>query len=126
LQPFLVFLLAELGLFYLAVMGDVYLTDALVRWYGSQVEVNPRVKKMYDTGKFLRSWVAVAGMSAIYLMLGAVGDTMTMPYVPFIIAVLGTVLPLFAMSNLVKGSMVFYQLKKLRAERSRAGFPLYR
>lgn len=114
MQPFLVFLLAELGVFYLAVMGDVYLTNALVRWYGPAIEANPIVRQMYMQGNLKLSWLAVGLMLIPYAILAYVGLAVIEPYVPLGVTVAGAMLPILAMVNLLDGSRTFYRLKKRR------------
>jgi hypothetical protein len=115
LQPFEAMLMLELGTFYLAVLGDAYMTDALVRIYGPEVEANPRVRKMYEKGSFKEYWLSTLLLIPLYFFLGLLGLYLVYPYVPFLIAVFGLALPLLAVINVVQGGLVFYQLKRRRS-----------
>ncbi len=116
-QPFLVYLYAETAVFYLAFAGDVYMTNALVRWHGPQVEGNPRVRRMYESLRFFGSWLAALFVAVVYIVLMLFGSQ-PWPYAPFAVALSGSVFPLLAVLNLARGSAVFYRLKKLRASAS--------
>ncbi len=112
-QPFLVYLYAEAAVFYLAFAGDVYMTNALVRWHGPQVEGNPRVRRMYESLRFFGSWLAALFVAVVYIVLMVFGSQ-PWPYAPFGVALSGSMFPLLAVWNLARGSAVFYRLKKLR------------
>jgi hypothetical protein len=111
MQPFLWFLLLEAGVFMLGVLGDVYLTNALVKSYGTKIEANPRVRKMYEEGKLWKSWGAVIVCLLMYVALSQIGFQ-AIPYAPSIAAVGGAGMALAPSVNLVRGSVVFAQLRR--------------
>ena len=114
MQPFLSFLILEGAVFYLAVLGDVYLTNHLIRKHGSQVEANPRVRQMYEDGDLKWSWASVFLIAPLYVFLGWLGLYLVYPYVPFLTALLGLVLPVLAMVNVAQGGWVFYRLRRAK------------
>lgn len=115
MQPFLGFLLSEVCLFYLAVAGDVYLTNNLVKWFGPEVEANPRVRKMYETRQFDKAHVAYVCFCLPYLFLAIIGAKIAEPYVPILVVTMGLIFAAFPIYNLVAGSLIFYRFKKLRS-----------
>ncbi len=123
MQPFLVFLLAELGVFYLAVLGDVYLTNFLVRTYGFEAEGNPVVRRLYQEGRLRVTWAAFAAMLLPYAFLAYLGLNLIEPYVPFAVALCGALLPLLAMANLAHGSVVFLKAKRALSSRPLSSAP---
>ena len=112
MQPFLEFLVLEGAVFYLAILGDAYMTNHLVRRYGPEVEANPRVREMYVAGNLKWSWATVFLIAPLYAFLGWLGLTELLPYFPFMIAGFGAILPLLAVVNLALGGVVFYRMKR--------------
>ena len=118
LVPYL--LLAELGIFYAANAGDFYLTDALVKKHGPEIEANPRVRKMYQTNSFRASYgqlIGVTGIYAAFLLIVTSPNVeieallLRTPALYYLMLLLGMGLPAVAGYNLVRGGWVFYRIK---------------
>lgn len=94
----------------LGVLGDVYLTNALVKKHGTEIEANPRVKRMYETGGFWKSWAVIAVCLGFYVVFAFEGQ-LPIPYAPFTAAGGGAVISLFPTLNLLQGASVFLRLR---------------
>jgi len=104
-------LLLEALLFFLANLCDFYLTNAMVRRYGPEVEANPHVRRMYATGNFRPSHLFLLAIGLVYgLLLGfsLVGNVNA----DYWIAIIGLVGLCFPAWNLFRGGMIFYRLRR--------------
>ena len=109
MNPFLILLLGELAIFYLANYGDFFLTNKLVGWYGAEIEGNLRVRRMYQTQNFIKARLALVFYGLCYLPF--IAGVYWLPGYEYVMILFGAVMPLLAILNLVRGALIFQKLK---------------